>query len=386
MATDCPDTGQGPVWITQVAAACALGNDIATLWDNLLAGRSGIRPVTRFAVEGYPAREAACVPGLGIDGRGSLLPALVDRVLARLGPVPPDADLVTATTKAGIDCLERLVKGLPALADDALPASLPASLSARLRLEGRALNISAACASGAVALARGALSIALGRAEAVLVCAADLVSEFVFSGFSALGALSPGPCRPFDRNRNGLSLGEGAAALMLMSPGRARREGRPCLGRLVGWGVAADAAHVTAPDRDASGLVQAVRRALAVARLTEDRVCAVSAHGTGTVYNDRMEITAFNRLFGGRPLPVHSVKGAIGHTLGAAGVIEAALGVWSLARGVLPPTVGLRDPEPDAAGRVAPVCRPIAGDVLLTTNSGFGGINAALLIRKGDPP
>ena len=375
-----------PVWITDVAAAAALGNDIGTLWDNLLAGRSAIRPITRFPVKRYMARSAACMPELFAQGGRSMLPPLLDLLMQKLGPAPPDTALISATTKAGIDCLERSLHDVSAEQADTLLSSLPEYLSIRLGLNGLAVNVSAACASGTIALARGALLIASGRADAVLICAADLVSEFVFSGFSSLGALSPTSCAPFDRNRCGLSLGEGAAAVMLMSPGRARRENRFCRGRLIGWGVAADAAHLTAPTRDAAGLLSAVHQALSVAGLTPDDISAVSAHGTGTVYNDMMEITAFDRLFGSRPIPVHSVKGAIGHTLGAAGVIEAGVGVLTLNSGIVPPTVGFRDPEQGAAGRVSAGCRPLEGDVLLTVNSGFGGINAALLIQKGDRP
>lgn len=381
--TGAPTATRHPVWITDLAAVAALGNDISELWQNLLAGRSAIRPVTRFAADGYASSLAACVPNLAADRNRSLLPALLERLLERLGPIPADAALVTATTKAGIDCLERVVRGEAACQEDVLLSSPTAFLSARLGLTGWAVNVSAACASGAVALARGALLIASGRTDAVLVCAADLVSEFVFSGFSALKVLSPAACTPFDRRRSGLSLGEGAAALLLMHPDRARRENRPCLATLAGWGVAGDAAHITAPARDAAGLVQAVGRALSVAGLAPERVCAVSAHGTGTVYNDQMELTALARLFGERHLPVHSVKGAIGHTLGAAGAIEAALGVMTLTAGTVPPTAGFREPEHGAAGRVSSRPQALKGDTLLTVNSGFGGINAALLIQKG---
>ena len=254
---------------------------------------------------------------------------------------------------------------------------------ARLGLAGTAVNISAAFASGTIALARAAMMIASGRADAVLVCAADLVSEFVFTGFSSLGALSHAPCTPFDRNRRGLSLGEGAAAPLLMSSERAMRDQRDCLAKVVGWGAAADATHITAPARDAAGLVASILQALAAAGLAAEEICAVSAHGTGTVYNDMMELTAIDRVFGERRVAVNSVKGAIGHTLGAAGAIEAVLGVLSLSRGILLPTAGFRDPERGAAGRVSPQPRALKGDVLLTTNSGFGGINAALLICKG---
>jgi 3-oxoacyl-[acyl-carrier-protein] synthase II len=246
------------------------------------------------------------------------------------------------------------------------------------------INISAACASSTIALGRAAGRIASGRAEAVLVVCLDLLSTFVLAGFSALKALSIGPCRPFDLERGGLSLGEGAAAMLLMSPSRARREGRGCRGRILGWGAASDAHHLTAPLRNGGGLVSAVTLALRQAALPEAAVGAICAHGTGTRYNDAMELAAFERIFGNRRLPLGSVKGAIGHTLGAAGGIEVVLGLKSLWERVLPPTCGCRQPEGWAAERVATRSQSLAGEILLSTNSGFGGINAALLLGRGE--
>jgi 3-oxoacyl-[acyl-carrier-protein] synthase II len=213
----------------------------------------------------------------------------------------------------------------------------------------------------------------------------DVITDFVFSGFSALQALSPQPCRPFDRSRDGLTLGEGAAVLHFMSVDRAERERRKPLALVVGWGVSNDATHITAPARDGCGLIRAIDKALHLAQLDSDQIAAVSAHGTGTVYNDAMELTAFRHVFGDRSLPVYSVKGAIGHTLGAAGGIEVALAARALSEGVVPPTVGLLEPEPEAESLVSTRARNITGQTLLTTNSGFGGINAAIILKSGSP-
>jgi 3-oxoacyl-[acyl-carrier-protein] synthase II len=153
---------------------------------------------------------------------------------------------------------------------------------------------------------------------------------------------------------------------------------------VLGWGVANDATHITAPARDGCGLILAVRQALAKAELCANAVSAISAHGTGTVYNDLMELTAFATVFGAHRVPIHSVKGAIGHTLGAAGGIEVALGFKALTAGTVPPTAGFRTPEAGAEDIVSSQAVSFAGDVLLTTNSGFGGVNAALLLGKGE--
>jgi 3-oxoacyl-[acyl-carrier-protein] synthase II len=168
-----------------------------------------------------------------------------------------------------------------------------------------------------------------------------------------------------------------------MSAERAARLERPPLALVAGWGVSNDATHITAPARDGCGLIRAIDNALRLSQLDSDQIAAVSAHGTGTVYNDAMELTAFRHIFGNRPLPVYSVKGAIGHTLGAAGGIEVALAARALSEGVVPPTVGLLQAEPEAESLVSPRARDIAGDYLLTTNSGFGGINAAIILKSG---
>ena len=150
----------------------------------------------------------------------------------------------------------------------------------RLDLRGPRQNVSAACASATIALALGAARIASGEIDSVLVCGADTVSEFVFSGFSSLHALASGACRPFDVDRDGLSLGEGAGYLLLMSDQRRRKENRPGLGCIAGWGIAADAHHITAPSRTGEGLVLAVRQALAKARIQACDIAAINAHGT----------------------------------------------------------------------------------------------------------
>lgn len=371
------------VRIVAVQAISGLGPDLESLWRALLAGESAIGPLSRFPTGRYLSANASVIADLENAAGGSRLHALLERLLDGFPAVPADASLFTASTKGCIDTMERVQAGLPGDVGEIPMADLLARISGRFALRDPGININAACASSTVALARAGSRIAGGRCEAALVVCMDLVSEFVFSGFSALQALSPGACRPFDRARDGLSLGEGGAALLLMSGERAAREGRPDLGRVVGWGAANDATHITAPARDGCGLIQAVRQALERAGLEPGAIAAISAHGTATPYNDQMEITAFRELFGGRDLPTGSVKGGIGHTLGAAGGIEAALGLKSLEQGILPPTVGLREPEPAALGMVSAASQPIRGEYLLSTNSGFGGVNAALILSRG---
>lgn len=375
-----------PVWITDAAAVTSLGNDLQSLWKSLLEGKTGIKQVRRFSAECYRAEIAACVKGLEPSGDRSMVHALIDRLLMSMGPVPRDCLLFTATAKAGIDNLERMSRGIPADRRDILPLRVGQIVSKRLGLIGEGINISAACASSTVALAQGASLIASGRANAVLVCCLDLLTEYVFSGFSALQAMSPDPCRPFDRDRRGMTLGEGAAALLLMSGQRARKDGREHLGTISGWSITNDASHITAPAADACGLIQAVRLAKRKARLPREKIAAVCAHGTGTVHNDVMELTAFRETLGGREVPIFSVKGAVGHTIGASGGIETAICLKSLADRIAPPTVGFRNPEKGAEGLVSPSPAAIKGDFILKTSSGFGGVNAAIVLGKGALP
>ena len=371
------------VFVTDCAAVTALGSNLEELWQGLMAGKTAIHPVQRFPVLNYRSRFAACIEGLSSAGRSSMIHDLLNRLVPQIRGVPTDAMLITATTKAGIDNLEKFKRGDVADRNDILLSSIPAALSETLALENIGFNISAACASSSIAVARAAALIRNKRADAVLVCCIDLVTEFVFSGFSALGALSARPAMPFDKDRNGLSLGEGAASILLMSETRCRREKRPVLGQLTGWGISGDAFHLTAPARDGGGLIRAIRKALAMAQIGVDEISTICAHGTGTIHNDSMELAAFHSIFGARKPSVYSVKGAIGHTLGAAGGIEVAIGIKSLSEKCIPPTVGLISPEEGARGLVSSQPQKTKGDYLLTTNSGFGGVNAAVILKRG---
>ena len=368
--------------ITDVATITAMSDNLDGLWQGLLAGNTAIRPLNRFPVKNYSAGIAGCIEGLKPSGSRSMLHALLDRLFNNWSPVPSDTFLITATTKAGIDNLEKVSTGKSSDIQDMLLSSLPAIVSEKLGLDSRGFNISSACASSTIAVAQGAALIAAGCADVVLICCLDMVTEFIFSGFSALKALSPLPCRPFDRDRNGLSLGEGAAALLLMSRERAKQEHRIPMGTIHGWGIANDATHITAPARNGCGLIQTISQALHVSGIPADEIHAVCAHGTGTIYNDLMELTAFKQIFENRKVPVFSIKGAIGHTLGAAGGIEVAVGMKTLSCQVAPPTIGLRTPMDEAMGWVSTEPISFSGDYLLTTNSGFGGINAALILGK----
>ncbi len=381
-----PTASHPAIWVTHAAAVTALGDTLDATWNRLMEGRTAIRRIRRFSTAPYASHMGACIEDLKPEGSASMIHGLMDRVLEGFPPLPRDTLLITATTKGPVDVLERVCRGQASDGKAGLIPHFVKTLSQRLGLGSPGFNVSAACASATVARAQACGRIASGRVKQVAVICAEMVSEFVFSGFSALQILSDRPCAPFDRNRKGLSLGEGAAAFVLTAPGREESPGALPLAKIHGWGVASDAEHITSPAPDGSGLIRAIARALEVAGVGPGAISAINAHGTGTVYNDRMELVAFNSLFKKRKIPVHSVKGAVGHTLGAAGGIESAVSIKALQKRRLPPTVGLRVPDPLGKGRLFFEPVPLSPGYILSTNSGFSGMNAALIIGGGNLP
>ena len=372
-------TGVTPLLVA-AAGVSALGLGLEPTWNALLHGHCGIRPVKRFATDSYVSPYAACVPGLEEPQGRSRMHPLLDALLDDFPRAPADTLLFAATAKGGIDVLEQRMRGREADMRDVPLARLAELGGKRLGLRDPGVVVSAACASSTLALGRAAAAIASGRAHCALVLCLDLVSEFIFSGFSALRALSPKPCRPFDAERDGMSIGEGAAALLLASPQRAESLGIVPLARVLGWGAADDAHHLSAPDREGRGLQTACAAALHRAGLEPQHIAAVCAHGTGTVYNDLMELKAFRAVFGSGAPPLHSVKGALGHCMGAAGGLEAALCCMMLRDRRLPPTLGLAEPEPLGRGLVSARARDMQPGPIMSANSGFSGINAAVIL------
>ncbi len=369
------------VVISKMACVTALGEGPQNLWQGLLDGRSAIAPLQHFSTENYVSSLAAGIKDLDPPRDGSRLDPLLEKLAVQLGAIPSGTRLLLASTKGEIDRFEASRRKGEPLPESVLFETLIQKIARRFGLSDDGMNINAACASSTIALARGAALIASGQAESVLVYAADILSEFVFSGFSALQALSPVACKPFDQHRQGLNLGEAGVVLLLTNEEMAQRQQQPALARIVGWGAANDAHHVTAPARDGCGLILACQAALQKAEIDSGEIAAINAHGTGTLYNDAMELTAFNQLFAESLPPLHGIKGSLGHCLGAAGALEVVVAAQALQEQRIPGTVGCEDPEETARGQVSTACQQIAGDYLLCTNSGFGGINAALILQ-----
>ncbi|MDD2703421.1 MAG: beta-ketoacyl synthase N-terminal-like domain-containing protein [Candidatus Omnitrophica bacterium] len=368
--------------ITDCDIRTAYGRGLACCWEGLWEGRTAIRPCTRFDTGHFPSRMAAVVDGIGYGGRSSLAARMLIPLLESSKPlVPCDAVPVLASTTGEIDLLEKnVLEGTGDAAESRLDVFLE-KVKAAAGIKGGGFVVSGACASSSAALGFAAGLIQNGKHDCVLVAAVDAVTEFVFSGFSSLMALDPEPAKPFDRQRAGLSLGDGAGFILLMSCSRAQREGRAILGEISGWAMTADANHMTGPSRDGDGLKRAIQKALDRACVSDGDIGVISSHGTGTVYNDSMEMKAYTAVFG-RPVPLYSIKGAVGHTMGAAGLIETAIALRVLRERVIPATIGLRDADPEAKNWVSSEKRKLEKSVVLLNNSGFGGVNAALVLRQ----
>jgi 3-oxoacyl-(acyl-carrier-protein) synthase len=254
------------------------------------------------------------------------------------------------------------------------------TLARHLGARGPVLTVSTACASGATALGLAADLLHARRADLVVAGGYDILCRFVMRGFDALRSLTRERVRPFDRRRSGLLLGEGAALVAMA------REGRPRLGRLLGHASTSDGSHIAAPDPEGRGLEFAVRAAMADAGVGATDIELVSAHGTGTPLNDRIETAVLHRVLGPRALeiPTNSIKGALGHTMGAAATLEAIMCLLAARHGLVPPTVGLEEVDPACAlGHVQGAALPWRPRVSLSTSLGFGGCNAALVLEGG---
>lgn len=397
------------VAITGMGLVTPHGIGKAIAWTKTLAGESGIRPITLFDTGGYRTKSAGQLPELpGVSWRRCRA-SRVDRASRilyhaaaeavqesgiRAGAWDPSRAVVAlGTTLGGMTSGERyhaayLQKGPERARASAVLDHLahlqPLRLMEEFGLAGVPRLFSNACASGANAVGHGFRAIRDGRADLALCGGYDPLCEFSFAGFHALQALTTGLCRPFDRNRSGLTLGEGAGILVLEAWERARSRGARILGEVVGYGESNDAYHMTRPDPEGTVAAAAVRRALEDAGISPDLVDYVNAHGTGTPFNDAAETAALHAALGprGREVPVSSTKSMIGHLLGGAGAVEGIVTVLALGARMLPPNANYETPDPACSLRIVRAAeRPERMRVALSTSFGFGGANAALLFR-----
>ncbi|MBL8743943.1 MAG: beta-ketoacyl-[acyl-carrier-protein] synthase family protein, partial [Myxococcales bacterium] len=373
-----------------------LGGDVPSTMRALWAGERGVRELSLFNRKGARSTLACEVVGLrenDIPARTDAMAVQAAREALRSAELDPSAvpvHLVVGGTTAGMFETEELLTQLGNI-------DLTSDLEVRLRTHplsstadqlcervgpfASARTICCACTSGVAALALAVSWIHTGRAERVLAGGADALCRLPYSGFGCLAVLDPAACRPFDKTRAGLNLGEGAGFLVLESESAAKARGKKPLATIAGVALAGEAHHITNPEPGGKTGARVMGRALAYAGLSPRDVDYVNAHGTATPHNDAAESAAIRLCFGDERVKVSSSKGQIGHTLGAAGAIEAIIAVETAATGRIPPTIGLSEPDPacDVDHVPATLERPLPLTVM-SNSFGFGGTAGSIVI------
>lgn len=395
--------------VTGLGLVTPVGAGRDEVWQALLSGRSGIAPVESFDTSAYNVHLGAEVRGFAAEGfvraqdpaemgRASRFAIAAARMAledAALDPgeVPAERSGVAMGTTSGEPVeVERLNDRILAGRADQVggefigryPCHLIAAHVAReLGFRGVNTMLPAACAAGNYAIAYAIDALRAGRADLMLAGGADAFSRITYSGFYRLGAIAPERCQPFDRNRKGMVPGEGAAILVLETAERALARGARIYAELAGYGLSCDAHHMTAAHPEGEGAARAMTRALADAGLRPEEVSYISAHGTGTPTNDRLETIAVRKVFGEAAprIPMSSIKSMIGHTMGAASAIEAAVCSLAVATDRIPPTMNLEEPEDDL-DYVPNRMRELPVATAMNNAYAFGGNNASLLVRK----
>ncbi len=404
------------VAVTGIGAVTPLGVGMGASWKALADGVSGAGPITRFDASDYGVK-IACEAG-DFDPLDHMEPrdarrsdrfcqfAVASAAMAvedaGWSGLPYAAGRVGVVVGSGVGGLATLEEQHTVLAERGpsklSPFCVPllmvngAAGAIAMRLGARGPNVApvSACATGAHAIGEATRIIRTGDADAVLAGGAEAaITPLALGAFACMGALSrrnddpAAASRPFDAGRDGFVMAEGAAVLVLEEWDAAVRRGATILAEVAGYGATADAYHLTQPDPEATGAVEAMRAALSDAGLEPGAVGYVNAHGTSTPFNDKVESAAIRTVFGETVPPVSSTKSCTGHLLGAAGAFEAAVCVRAIGEGVLPPTINHTSPDPDCDLDVVPnAARATPVDAALSNSFGFGGHNACLVLRR----
>lgn len=390
--------------VSGMGAVSAAGWGEEEIWASLQHGRSGLRRLTLFdsdrcghlpvgEVPGDPAEHSGLSAGSRSDHLAvcAAQQAMADAGLSAGDWDPGQGAVVLGALTGGMmyieACLSRLINE-----DVADPSNLEQiaccnsadRVAEVFGLDGFRTTVSNACASGATAISVACDLLQGGEADVVLAGGTDSLNRVLLNGFNALYLVSPDGCRPFDRDRQGMTVGEGAGVLVLETEEHARARGARIRAYLAGRGNTCDAYHATSPRPNGDGLLEAMRQALADAGMEPNQVDYVNAHGTGTEDNDLAEARAICQLFGG-PLPaVSSTKRFFGHTMAAAGAIEAMVCILALEHQAIPPNLGLREADPEVGLEPVCQCQPAALTVAMSNSLGFGGNNCAVILRR--PP
>jgi 3-oxoacyl-[acyl-carrier-protein] synthase II len=390
---------QDPRRVAVVAAGIVspLGFGLTETLQSLRQARDCVTPVTAFPVDKTRCKTAAQIDDERLlnkaqrrrDRRLHRASHMVIAALAELleaAPEFPPEIAIVGTTSGGMSFGENFYRSLGNGngCSAALIANYPPQKQIVDAMEKFGINVPAevianACASGTNAIGHAFNAIRAGRYQRILAGGYDALSELVFVGFDSLQAATPEKCRPFDCNRSGMVLGEGAALFALEELESARSRGAEILGEIIGYGISTDNHHLTQPNPDGSGPRRAMEQALAQAKLGPDQVGYINAHGTATILNDSAEGKAIIELFGN--VPVSSTKSMMGHSLGAAGAIEAAVTLLALQHQFLPPNINFRESDL-SLNVVANEAREAQFDCAVSNSFGFGGTNATIVFRK----
>ncbi|NUP16872.1 MAG: beta-ketoacyl-[acyl-carrier-protein] synthase family protein [Streptomyces sp.] len=397
------------VAVTGIGISCALGHGVQQVWRAVCEGASGIGRTRRLDVSTLSCKYSGEVDSLPATVRRTgthpdratrLALAAVEEAFDSAQLPPADYDpyrmgVAVGTSVGGLDQGERfhwdVLAGGPAAGRRGLLTSYPLytsadAISVAFQLRGPKVVISNACAAGSNSIGYAVDAIREGRADVMIAGGVDVLDILSLAGFDSLNALDPEPCAPYSRS-TGLNLGEGAAFLVLEAESVARARRAPVLGYVLGYALTSDAYHATAPDPAGSGASRAMRRGLAQASLTPDRVDYVNGHGTGTPTNDKAETKAVADLFADSPsTPMSSTKSQVGHMLGAAGAMEAAACVLALRDGMLPPTINVGSSAGTPRDIVPNRARRQALDVVVSNSFAFGGNNCSLVLGRHPVP
>ena len=395
--------------VTGVGVVNAIANDFESFVETLRAGRCGQRTIVGFDADGLRnprACEAADFDPRPVyerrderrmDRSSELALAAFDQAVAMArielrdvdpvrGAVLMGSTLGGAVTGYRYYCAVREGRRRPSqLRDHSMHAP-----GYRMCIEsgflGSNLVFSTACTSSNLALAAARDLVRADKADVVIAGGFDPLSPISCSGFSVMRNVTPGICRPFDRRRDGLVLGEGSAVLIVEADDFAARRGARPLAAILGYGIVSDARSMTAPDPTAAGPAACMRQAVEMAGLTPDRVDLVCAHGTGTLLNDRTEAKALRGVFGprGTEIPCASIKSMLGHTLGAAGAMNAVAAIAAGRGGYIPPTIHFEEPDPRDPVACSAEARPATPRHVLSNTLGFGGSNCSVLMELAD--
>jgi 3-oxoacyl-[acyl-carrier-protein] synthase II len=395
------------VVITGLGVISSIGIGWEEFWDSLLKGKSGISPVTSFdttnhfthnggEVKNFNPEEFINEDKINLLSRASQLAiaaaklAIVDANLSDKYISNIKIGTCIGITSGPIQVIEhiddKLIKNEEIKEDliYQLPVhSTPATIARELKFNGPNLMFSTACAAGNYAIGYGYDLIRLNRADAILAGGIDPFSRISFTGFNQFSAVAPEKCQPFDKNRKGMMVAEGAGILVLESLDVALKRKTTIYAELLGYGLSCDAQHMTQPSVE--GIVQCIIKAMNESGINKEDVDYISAHGTGTTANDKAECAAIKEVF--RPLykqiPVSSIKSMLGHTMGAASALESIACALVIKNDIIPPTINFETPDPECDIDCVPnQARKHKVNIALNNSYAFGGNNASLVLRK----